>query len=92
MSDESSSDETILCLFTDLTRDQIVQFGELYIFLYNSTSWIAVLNKFMQELDQRFLDTQKEKKSHTPERKVRISGSLLASFPPPKQILAQGYL
>ena len=45
--------------------------------------WFAVMNKFMQELDQRFLDTQ-EKKKHTPERKVRISGSLLASFPPPQ--------
>ena len=46
--------------------------------------WFAVMNKFMQELDQRFLDTQKKKKKHTPERKVRIAGALLASFPPPQ--------
>ena len=56
--------------------------------------WFAVMNKFMQELDQRFLDTQKEKKKHTPERKVRISGSLLASFPPqaPKWTISKDWL
>ena len=46
--------------------------------------WFAVMNKFMQELDQRFLDTQEEKSIHHAERKVRISGELLASFPPPQ--------
>lgn len=36
---------------------------------------IHVLNRFLQELDRRLLDTQKESKKHIPDRKQRIVGT-----------------
>ena len=49
----------------------------------NIIMWtVQVLNRFLQELDRRLCDTQKESKKNVPDQKQRIVGRPLASFPP----------
>lgn len=53
--------------------------GNVVSILWN----IQVLNRFLQELDRRLLDTQKESKKHIPDHKQRILGA-------PMRILQSG--
>ena len=80
MSEESSSsDEAKVVVHRPEWRsDGNVKFGSYSSQYY----YVQVLNRFLQELDRRLCDTQKESKKYVPDRKQRIVGTPLASFPP----------
>ena len=99
MSEESSADEGVIIVHGPEWRSDgkhNTPSFSIVIYIYVMfTCLCTVLNRFLQELDKRFVNMHKDTKKHVPERKERIIGTGLSSPPPlnsPKWTVSKDWL